>query len=224
MSGRGVSTPLSATRSRQREEQTFSPSSFQRPQTEWTVFGQLMVPEGQIASSPDDPMTPRAMRNRSSILRFGARSRSPAVNRRRGSMGTGSTLYLTGSSVLQSPEQEMNKASSYFSLQSTSPLPATDNRFAQTDYDSDASDDSDATPIPSNEREPPPSKWKRIQSKVPAIPIAYRNMLKCSIAYLIASLFTFEPHLATLFSGLVSYGNKGEARLPLPSGHMVATM
>ncbi|RXW25613.1 hypothetical protein EST38_g244 [Candolleomyces aberdarensis] len=49
-------------------------------------------------------------------------------------------------------------------------------------------------------------------------------MLKCAIAYFIASLFTFEPHLSTLFSGLVSYKNDGEKRLPLPSGHMVATI
>ncbi|KAJ2931494.1 hypothetical protein H1R20_g5603, partial [Candolleomyces eurysporus] len=58
----------------------------------------------------------------------------------------------------------------------------------------------------------------------PPLSIAYRNMLKCAIAYFIASLFTFEPHLSTLFSGLVSYKNDGEKRLPLPSGHMVATI
>jgi hypothetical protein len=51
---------------------------------------------------------------------------------------------------------------------------------------------------------------------------AHRNVLKCSIAYLIASLFTFSPYLSGFISDLTSYG-PGE-RKPSPSGHMVATM
>ena len=51
---------------------------------------------------------------------------------------------------------------------------------------------------------------------------AHRNVLKCSIAYLIASLFTFSPYLSGFISDLTPY-DPGE-RKPSPSGHMVATM
>ena len=50
----------------------------------------------------------------------------------------------------------------------------------------------------------------------------HRNVLKCSIAYFSASLFTFCPYLSNLISDLVSYG-PGKAA-PTPTGHMVATM
>lgn len=50
----------------------------------------------------------------------------------------------------------------------------------------------------------------------------HRSVLKCSIAYFVASLFTFCPYLSALISDLVSYGPG--RRAPTPSGHMVATM
>lgn len=50
----------------------------------------------------------------------------------------------------------------------------------------------------------------------------HRNVLKCSIAYFTASLFTFCPYFSGLISDLVSYGPG--RRAPTPSGHMVATM
>lgn len=50
----------------------------------------------------------------------------------------------------------------------------------------------------------------------------HRNVLKCSIAYFVASLFTFCPYLSALITDLVSYGPG--RRAPTPSGHMVATM
>ena len=51
----------------------------------------------------------------------------------------------------------------------------------------------------------------------------HRNILKCAIAYFIASLFTFSPHLSRFISDLSSYGPK-DPTTPSPSGHMVATM
>ncbi|KAF8627218.1 hypothetical protein AX15_004480 [Amanita polypyramis BW_CC] len=50
----------------------------------------------------------------------------------------------------------------------------------------------------------------------------HRNVLKCSIAYFTASLFTFCPYLSNFISDLTSYG-PGNA-VSTPSGHMVATI
>ncbi|KAF8143351.1 hypothetical protein K438DRAFT_1876211 [Mycena galopus ATCC 62051] len=78
----------------------------------------------------------------------------------------------------------------------------------QDDYDSDASDETSSTITRPDE----PSTW---WTRLPTVPLVYRNIIKCAIAYFIASLFTFSPDLTT-------YGD-GERR-PSPSGHMVATV
>jgi hypothetical protein len=60
--------------------------------------------------------------------------------------------------------------------------------------------------------------------RVPTLTPLQRNILKCSIAYLIASLFTYSDTLSSfvaLFS--TAEGPDGEKH-PSPSGHMVATM
>lgn len=65
------------------------------------------------------------------------------------------------------------------------------------------------------------------QSYLPFRPLAFtnthRNVLKCAIAYFIASLFTFSPHLSRFISDLSSYG-PNDPTTPSPTGHMVATM
>ncbi|KAJ6616683.1 hypothetical protein B0H10DRAFT_2036570 [Mycena sp. CBHHK59/15] len=58
--------------------------------------------------------------------------------------------------------------------------------------------------------------------RLPAVPLLYRNIFKCAVAYFVASLFTFNPYLSSLISDLTTYGD-GERR-PSPSGHMVATV
>ncbi|KAI0076130.1 hypothetical protein K474DRAFT_1663382 [Panus rudis PR-1116 ss-1] len=58
--------------------------------------------------------------------------------------------------------------------------------------------------------------------RVPTLTPLQRNILKCSIAYFIGSLFTFSPYLSRFISDVTSYG-KGESG-PSPSGHMVATV
>ncbi|KAL6303505.1 Fusaric acid resistance protein-like-domain-containing protein [Sparassis latifolia] len=57
---------------------------------------------------------------------------------------------------------------------------------------------------------------------LPSIPPVYRNILKCSVAYFIGSLFTFSPYLSGFIADLTNYG-PGESA-PSPSGHMVATV
>lgn len=60
------------------------------------------------------------------------------------------------------------------------------------------------------------------RAEVPSISTLHRNMLKCAIAYFIASLFTFVPFLSKLISDISTFGH-GHG-LPSPSAHMIATM
>ncbi|KAJ7933967.1 hypothetical protein B0H13DRAFT_2227384 [Mycena leptocephala] len=69
--------------------------------------------------------------------------------------------------------------------------------------------------------EPSSPRWFSLQ-RLPIVPLLYRNIFKCAIAYFIASLFTFSPYLSSFISDLTTYGD-GERR-PSPSGHMVATV
>ncbi|KAF8906572.1 Fusaric acid resistance protein-like-domain-containing protein [Gymnopilus junonius] len=50
-----------------------------------------------------------------------------------------------------------------------------------------------------------------------SLPLIWRNVLKCAIAYLLASLFTFSPGLSQIISGMNLSG-------PSASGHLVATI
>ncbi|KAF7357929.1 ArAE-2 domain-containing protein [Mycena venus] len=86
------------------------------------------------------------------------------------------------------------------------------------DYDSDSSS---STITRSSIGEPPSTRWFSLQ-RLPAVPVLYRNIIKCAIAYFIASLFTFSPYLSSFISDLTTYGDR--ERRPSPSGHMVATV
>ena len=63
----------------------------------------------------------------------------------------------------------------------------------------------------------PSTRWR-----VPTIPLLWKNILKCSVAYFIGSLFTFHPSLSRFFGDLTSYGNGAGG--PYASAHMIATM
>ncbi|KAJ7252108.1 Fusaric acid resistance protein-like-domain-containing protein [Mycena haematopus] len=86
------------------------------------------------------------------------------------------------------------------------------------EYDSDGSDATSSTITHLGADQPPSTWWQRL----PTVPLLYRNIIKCAIAYFIASLFTFSPYLSSFISDLTTYGD-GE-RSPSPSGHMVATV
>ena len=68
-----------------------------------------------------------------------------------------------------------------------------------------------------------PSRAIRSYFRLPTFTDTHRNVLKCAIAYFVASLFTFSPHLSRFISDLSSYG-PNDPTTPSPSGHMVATM
>ncbi|KAF7376656.1 ArAE-2 domain-containing protein [Mycena sanguinolenta] len=85
------------------------------------------------------------------------------------------------------------------------------------EYDSDASDaGSTITHLTADQT---PSNWWQ---RIPTVPVLYRNIIKCAVAYFIASLFTFSPYLSSFISDLTTYGDR--ERRPSPSGHMVATV
>jgi hypothetical protein len=65
------------------------------------------------------------------------------------------------------------------------------------------------------------SWWKRL-SRLPTLPTLYRNILKCSLAYFLGSLFTYYDPLSRFISELTQDG-PGE-KYPSAMGHMVATV
>jgi hypothetical protein len=58
--------------------------------------------------------------------------------------------------------------------------------------------------------------------RAPTLPTLYRNILKCSLAYFLGSLFTYYPPLARFISELTQ-DSPGE-KYPSAMGHMVATV
>jgi hypothetical protein len=93
-----------------------------------------------------------------------------------------------------------------------------------TSDSSDSSSDSDY----SEPSSPPPTHnkvtatLKRLKDEIPPLSALQRNMLKCAIAYFLASLFTFIPFLSNFISDIGSFGKGSE--IPSPSAHMIATV
>jgi hypothetical protein len=65
------------------------------------------------------------------------------------------------------------------------------------------------------------SWWRRL-SHLPTLPTLYRNILKCSLAYFLGSLFTYYAPLSRFIAELTQDG-PGE-KYPSAMGHMVATV
>ncbi|KAI0058126.1 hypothetical protein BV25DRAFT_1811380 [Artomyces pyxidatus] len=86
---------------------------------------------------------------------------------------------------------------------------------------SESDDESSASPTPHTDGQKHAHAWYS-PSRIPNIPPLYRNILKCSTAYFIGSLFTYSPYLSRFIAELTSDG-PGEI-YPSPSGHMVATV
>ena len=66
------------------------------------------------------------------------------------------------------------------------------------------------------------SWWKRLLH-LPTLPSLYRNILKCSLAYLLGSLFTYYSPLSRFISDLTQEDGPGQ-KYPSAMGHMVATV
>ena len=94
-----------------------------------------------------------------------------------------------------------------------------DDEGDETEEVEELSDDGVAAVEPKSE--PSSRNWL---SNLPTLTPLQRNILKCSIAYFIGSLFTFSPYLSGFISDLTSYGPSDGERVPSPAGHMVATV
>ena len=90
---------------------------------------------------------------------------------------------------------------------------------------SDSSDSSDTDEEASEEPSPRPStltKRKWVFLSLPTLTALQRNVLKCSLAYFFASLFTFVPYISSFIADISSFGH-GHGK-PSPSAHMIATV
>ncbi|KAF8134727.1 Fusaric acid resistance protein-like-domain-containing protein [Mycena galopus ATCC 62051] len=65
------------------------------------------------------------------------------------------------------------------------------------------------------------ARWLPFQY-LPNIPLQYRNIFKCAVAYLIGSLFTFSPYLSGFVNNFPIYGDV--ERRQNASGHLIATV
>ncbi|KAF8973312.1 hypothetical protein BDZ97DRAFT_1780768 [Flammula alnicola] len=168
------------------------------PEHQWSLFGQLMENEGYLPVSPG------------STLRR-ARQDSPSdYFVQDGGSVTGSSIRGIGSpysrtSVDARPSRDVSPTRHH-------PVPDVP---ALNNYDS-----VDSVSIASTFQQPtapPRSRFSYpLLQKLSLSPVS-RNILKCAIAYFVASLFTFSPLLSKFISDMDTSG-------PSASGHMVATI
>lgn len=95
---------------------------------------------------------------------------------------------------------------------------------SDSEFESELTSTSTLLPSPPAPTTTAPSLFPRFWYRIPELSPVHRNILKCSIAYFVASLFTFSPYLSGLMAQLTNYGSEGGKVRPSPSGHMVATM
>ncbi|ESK83383.1 hypothetical protein Moror_15634 [Moniliophthora roreri MCA 2997] len=172
------------------------------PQPEWSVFGQLMENEGQLKS----PISLKRKRSKRDD-RSGSGEATP---------GSLTNSYFGGN--IQSPVVQENIQANPFG-DGTDRMES-DSETSDSDSDTDTESTHSTSSLP-RVQEPEEPKWYSPR-RLTQIPVLYRNILKCSIAYFIASLFTYSPYLSGFMSDLIPYGTGGGK--PLPSGHMVATV
>ncbi|KAL5507641.1 hypothetical protein ACEPAH_7097 [Sanghuangporus vaninii] len=160
---------------------------------EWTVFGQLMQDSGQLRT-PDISHSVKKRHSQRSVRTSAPSTTMPSRPE---------SILQEGTSVVQSPVQ-----GTFPELETTSAV--------HTDYDSGSGSGSDSES--STSVQPPPSVPRRWH--IPEIPILYRNILKCAVAYFLGSLWTYVTPLSLMIGSITSGGD----RVPFPSGHMVATV
>ncbi|KAI0047932.1 hypothetical protein FA95DRAFT_1558591 [Auriscalpium vulgare] len=176
---------------------------------EWSVFSQVMQRDTPVGNEPGS-------------LRLSRRAVSRA------------SPFLDSPSVSEAGLGPNEEDTTYLSREISSPVsdPHLDLHFPpEADdldtLDSRSSDESDG------EHDHSPAETVRVDlsgktepwyslSRLPTLSPLQRNILKCSTAYFLASLFTYSSYLSGFIATLTSDG-PGE-KYPSPSGHMVATV
>ena len=175
---------------------------------EWTVFGELMgqsQQDGNREPSYGSPLPrPAAREGIRDVL-----SLTIGRNHRPSPMDTSPPTPGPHSYRAMSPSSERSSSLARDDdSESSSTISAHQGRPDSTRSDS---------PV-HNASESSQKQWFSLPTLTPV----QRNILKCSIAYFIGSLFTFSPYLSGFIADLT--GNGPGERRPSPSGHMVATM
>ncbi|CAK5265809.1 unnamed protein product [Mycena citricolor] len=175
-----------------------SDSTTPRRERQWSVFEQVMEDESELWTGS---IRSGAGRGRSNSYFSTSAQATPLGNVHDSFLGSGprSPVSLMSSHTQQQEDEE-----------------------DEDGYDSDDTSSTITRGTVTNATEPsPPVRWFSLH-RLTNVPVLYRNILKCAIAYFIASLFTFNPYLSSFISDLTTYGDR--ERRPSPSGHMVATV
>jgi len=180
-----------------------SPATHGPPESSWTLFGQLMETESQLRNLESPRIRPKSPRNN-------FESPLGSLHSFRPSSDVDPFLDTVGQPTPSKLRLDNNSTEWPISVQAQVETPV-------QECESDTFVDSAPT-LASGTQIPP---WFSLQ-RLTTLPILYRNILKCAVAYFLASLFTFSPYLSGFLSDITSYG-LGERR-PSPSGHMVATV
>ena len=178
-----------------------------QPEREWSVFSQLMDRDDQYGlSRRSTSSTVRPRRALPPNIADVFESRSTRTH---------STNTSAMTSVVQTPVAT-DPPPAPIATTTTEPDDFSEHdEYSDNSYDSPQENGSETPPATVHQ-----SLWTRLSSY--NLPPLYRNILKCSLAYFLGSLFTFSPYLSGFIADLTNYGS-GE-RTPSPSGHMVATM
>ena len=161
------------------------------PEHQWSLFGQLMENEGFLHLSTQS--TPQ----RGSDNDHFAREASSAS-------GLSPTPASIGLPYAQAPSRDVSRSRTHNVVNDS-----TTHEYDTDDYSSIASTCLPPTPVKR-------SWFSSLPFGQFHLSTVYRNILKCAIAYFIASLFTFSPFLSRIISDMNSS--------PSSSGHMVATV
>ena len=181
---------------------------------EWSVFGELMSGEGRGERHLQVPSF-----SASGSFKHGAQtSSSSSITPTPSPIVEGEPSSFP--ETVQSPSQESqfvgpDNGQSYPSMERVFEPQTLNDRRSQSDSDSD--DDTNTRRSSS-----PKHSWLSCLPTLPTLTPLHKNILKCSVAYFIGSLFTFSPYLSGFITDITSNG-PGD-NLPSPSAHMVATV
>jgi hypothetical protein len=184
------------------------------PQREWSLFGQRMENEGQM-NTPRSPRIPRPVGSRP-VSYGGVSTSAPSGSRSRPLTSilippTSSQSFLDTGSRFQSPTEDP----SLLEGPVFQPAALASNSSSSSELVSPALSESSSTL--------PTTTWKEYFRRLlhavnpRNFTTLQKNILKCSIAYFLGSLFTFNPYLSEMVGSISGNG-------PSASAHMVATV